>query len=362
MMRSRLSAGLVCGTALLLTMVAVKAQDPGAATGAERGGRQGAAGAPGQGRGRGPQAPPPSPLLDGDFTIRPAWANSNDLIIDLHAPQGTVHRFLMKSEDSKIYKGISRAKPGEVVPYERPVAVYIPAQYMPGTAAPFIVVQDGYNPKYALTIPTILDNLIAQKKVPPMIAVMVQHGGGDGPGSERGLEYDTVSDKYTTFIETEVLPKIEKDYKVRLTRDPDGRATMGGSSGAACAFTMAWFHPELYRRVISYSGTFVNQENPQHPEISRGAWEYHASLIPNNPPKPIRVWMEVGGEDNGSTAPEEGLHNWVIANRHMAAVLKEKGYHYRFTFAEGARHTDANVIYQTLPDALTYVWQDYKAK
>ena len=325
---------------------------------AQRGAPAGQA-APG---GRGSQTPPPSPLLDGDYTIKFPWANSSDLLVNLHVPQGVVHRFIMKSEDSKYYSGIARSNPGQVVPYERPVAIYIPAQYTPGTAAPFIVVQDGYNPKYALTVPTILDNLIAQKKVPPMLAVMVQHGGGDGSGSQRGLEYDTVSDKYAMFIEHEVLPRIEKDYRVKFTQDPEGRATMGGSSGAACAFTMAWFHPELYRRVISYSGTFVNQENPQHPEISRGAWEYHASLIPNNPPKPIRIWLEVGSEDNGNTAPEEGLHNWVIANRRMAAVLKDKGYHYRFTFAEGARHTDANVIYQTLPDALAYIWQDYKAQ
>jgi enterochelin esterase-like enzyme len=78
---------------------------------------------------------------------------------------------------------------------------------VPGTAAPFIVVQDGYNPKYHYSVPTALDNLIHQKKVPVMLAVLVQHGGGDGPGSQRGLEYDTVSDTYTTFIETEVLPE-----------------------------------------------------------------------------------------------------------------------------------------------------------
>ena len=174
----------------------------------------------------------------------------------------------MKSEDSKIYKGISRDKPGEVVPYERSVAVYIPAQYVAGTPAPFIVVQDGYNPKYHYSVPTALDNLIHQKKVPVMLAVLVHHGGGDGPGSERGLEYDTVSDKYTTFIETEVLPRIERDYKVRFTKDPEGRATMGGSSGAACALTMAWFHPELYRRVLSYSGTFVDQARGSNPPVS----------------------------------------------------------------------------------------------
>src|SRR5882724_603273 len=129
--------------------------------------------------------------------------------------------------------------------------------------------------------------LIYEKRVPPMIAVMVQHGGGDGPGSERGLEYDTVSDRYTMFIEQEVLPRVASQYGLTLTKDPEGRATMGGSSGAAAAFTMAWFHPERYHRVISYSGTFVNQQSPLNlsapreewkyqPGSPRGAWEYHA--------------------------------------------------------------------------------------
>jgi enterochelin esterase-like enzyme len=337
-----------------------------------------------RGQGTAP-TPPPSPLLDGDVTIRPPWSNANELIWDNAVPHGVVQRFDMKSEDSKIYKGLpARAArgrgaaaagapgaaapatppppPGPIVPYVRPVAVYIPAQYVPGTAAPFIVVQDGFNPKYHLTIPTILDNMIAAKRLPVMLAVLVQHGGGDGPGSERGLEYDTVSDRYTQFIETEVLPKIAKDYKVAFTKDPDGRATMGGSSGAAAAFTMAWFHPELYRRVLSYSGTFVNQQSPVNPESPHGAWEYHATLLPKAEAKPIRVWMEVGGNDNGATATEESFHNWILANRHMAAVLKDKGYHYRFVFAEEARHTDASVILQTLPQALEYVWQGYPIK
>jgi iron(III)-enterobactin esterase len=316
-----------------------------------------------QGRGRGgAPAQRLSPLTDGEFTIKPPFANAPELIVDNAVPHGEVHRFTMKSQDSKIYKGISRAQPGAVVPYERPVAVYVPPGYLPGTELPFIVVQDGYNPKYHLTVPTILDNLINQKRVPAIAAVLIQHGGGDGPGSQRGLEYDTVSDTYTKFVETEVLPRVSRDYNIKLTSDPNGRATMGGSSGAACALTMAWFHPELYRRVLSYSGTFVNQENPQHPEITRGAWEYHQTLIPNNPPKPIRIWLEVGSLDNGNDRDDASLHNWVLANQHMAAALKAKGYHYRYVFAEGARHTDANVIYQTLPEALEWLWADYKPK
>jgi enterochelin esterase family protein len=294
-----------------------------------------------------------------DFVLKPPYTDTPELTAKDGVPKGTLHEFIMKSADSKIYPGISKTPDGPPTPYERAVAVYVPAQYKPGTAAPFIVIQDGASARNRAIVAPILDNLIHEKRIPVMIAVLVHHGGGDGPGSERGLEYDTVSDRYTTFIEQEVLPRVTRDYNLTLTKDPEGRATMGGSSGAACAFTMAWFHPELYRRVLSYSGTFVNQENPRNPEISRGAWEYHATLIPNSPPKPIRIWMHVGEKDNGYTRDEASLHNWVIANQHMAAALKAKNYQYRYIFAEDSGHTEGAVINQTLPAALEWLWQGY---
>jgi enterochelin esterase-like enzyme len=304
-------------------------------------------------------AAPAAQPAQNEFVIKPPYAPARELTVKDGVARGTVHQLIMKSEDSKIYPGISRDKPGTVVPYERVVNVYVPTQYKPGTPAPFIVVQDGNSPRYRDALPPILDNLINEKRVPVMIAVMVHNGGSDGFGSERGLEYDTVSDRYTTFIETEVLPRVAKEYNITFTTDPEGRATMGGSSGAACAFTMAWFHPELYRRVLSYSGTFVNQENPPHPEVSRGAWEYHQMLIPNAPVKPIRIWMHVSENDLGANREEASLHNWVLANQHMAAALRMKGYKYRYTFAEGAGHVAAEVVNQTLPGALEWLWQGY---
>jgi iron(III)-enterobactin esterase len=307
-------------------------------------------------------AAPAAQQTQNEFVIKPPYAPAPELAVKDGVPKGTVHKLIMKSEDSKIYPGISREKPGAVVPYERVVNVFVPAQYKPGTPAPFIVVQDGDSPRYRDPLPVILDNLIFQKRVPMMIAVMVHNGGSDGFGSERGLEYDTVSDRYTTFIETEVLPRVAKEYQITFTTDPEGRATMGGSSGAACAFTMAWFHPELYRRVLSYSGTFVNQENPPHPEISRGAWEYHQTLIPNSPVKPIRIWMHASENDLGANREEASLHNWVLANQHMAAALRMKGYRYRYTFAEGAGHVAAEVVNQTLAGALEWLWQGYVSK
>lgn len=298
----------------------------------------------------------------GEFTIRPPFTPAPELTTRPGVPMGAVRTLTMKSADSKFYSGISKEKPGELVPYVRVVNVYIPAGMKPGQPMPFMVVQDGDSPKYREVLPTILDNLIAQKKIPPMVAVMVNHGGGDGWGSERGLEYDSVSDRYARFIEAEVLPRVAKEYGITFTKDPEARATMGGSSGAAAAFTMAWFHPELYRRVLSYSGTFVNQEHASDPENGHGAWGYHETLIPNSPKKPIRIWLHVSERDNRNTADEASMKNWVIANRHMAAALKAKGYDYRFVFSEASGHVDPVVVNQTLPGALTWLWKGYKAR
>jgi enterochelin esterase-like enzyme len=283
--------------------------------------------------------------------------------------QGTVYNFTMESADSKFYPGLAREPgtfarpdpndPGKLVvsshpaPYTRKVAVFVPKQYVPGTPAPFIVGADG--PDQMLF--TALNNLIAAHKLPVMIGISIGNGGGDAQGSERGLEYDTMSGKYAEFVEAEVLPRVEKEAGVKLTKDPDARATMGGSSGGSCALAMAWYHPELYHRVLTYSGTYVNQQWPPNPETPHGAWEFHEHLIPNSPVKPIRIWMEVGDRDNLIT--RDDYHDWVLANERMAKVLAAKGYHYQFVFATNAGHTDRTVKQQTLPEALEYVWQGY---
>jgi iron(III)-enterobactin esterase len=309
------------------------------------------------------------PNVDGNFILGPTHNPPPEMAPQDGVPQGTVFTFTMESADSKFYPGIARepntfAKPdpndptkllvsSHPAPYTRHVAVYVPKQYVPGTVAPFIVGADG--PDQALF--KALDNLIAHHKVPVMIAISISNGSGDAQGSERGLEYDTMSGLYAEFVEKEVLPLVEKQYNVKLTKDPEGRATMGGSSGGSCALIMAWYHPELYHRVLTYSGTYVNQQWPTNPQLPHGAWEFHEHLIPNSPVKPIRLWMEVGDRDNFST--RDSFHDWVVANENMAKVLAAKGYHYQFVFARNAGHTDRTVKQQTLPEALEYVWQGY---
>ena len=246
---------------------------------------------------------------DGNFILGPTHNPAPEMTVREGVPQGTVYNFTMESADSKIYPGIAREPntfgtadpndPAKLIvttshpaPYTRRVAVYVPKQYVPGTAAPFIVGADG--PDRALF--TALDNLIAQRRVPVMIAISIGNGSGDAQGSQRGLEYDTMSGLYAEFVEKEVLPLVEKQYNVKLTKDPEGRATMGGSSGGSCALIMAWYHPELYHRVLTYSGTYVNQQWPSNPQTPHGAWEFHERLIPNSPVKPLRTgWKSVTG-------------------------------------------------------------------
>ena len=287
---------------------------------------------------------------DGDFVIGPTYADAPEYAVT-GAPKGIVNHFTLASTLSAVYP--NNVANGQ--PFTRDVWVYVPAQYVPGTEAALMVAQDGA--QELARLPQALDVLIRDKRLPVMIAVMINPGPGDGMGSERGLEYDTVSPAYGQFIESEILPKVTTDYGVKLTNNPDGRAAMGTSSGGAAAFTMAWFRPDLYHRVLTYSGTFVNQ----HPDATypHGAWEYHEHLIPNAPAKPLRVTLEVGENDIGSTLAESTFHNWVLANQHMAATLAAKSYRYRFVFAKGAAHVDGRVVRQTLPETLLWLWRGY---
>jgi hypothetical protein len=282
----------------------------------------------------------------------------------------------MSSADSRIFPGIARdsgtfgtvspTDPATLVvttshpaPYTRTVAVYVPAQYVPGSIAPFIVGADG--PDQSLF--TALDNLIAEKRVPVMIAISIGNGGGDAQGSERGLEYDTMSGRNAEFVETEVLPLVERQYNVKLTKDPEARAAMGGSSGGSAAFIMAWYHPELYHRVLAYSITAINQQWPHSADTPHGAWELHERLIANSPVKPIRAWLEVGDRDFlNPNVMRDGMHDWVAASEGMARALAAKGYHYQFVFARNAGHVDRGVKQQTLPEALEWVWRGYAIK
>src|SRR6476660_2886522 len=319
-------------------------------------------------------APPLVPVrldVDGNFRIAPPYAPDPAFTEKPNVPKGRVVRFTMNSAESKIFptapvgatRGAAPVEPPQHQTFLRQVVVYIPAGYAPNTPTPFIVVQDGqtYDAGADATprtdrafIPPMLDNLIFEKRIPSIVAVLV----APGPGPQRSIEYDTVSDRYTNFVETELLPRVTKDYQVAFTTDPEGRATFGMSSGAAAALTMAWLHPNLYRRVISYSGTFVALQ--RNATAANGAWDFHQTFIPQSERHPLRIWTHVSENDIGATSPVEQMRNWVIANNRMAAALKSKGYPDQFVFSEAAGHVERSVEMQTMPEAFEWVWKGYK--
>ncbi len=212
---------------------------------------------------------------NGNHTIGPDYKIDPDLT-DQGNPQGKYFEFSMRLADSKIFRGDdSTLDPGKPVREERKIFVYVPAAYQDGTAAPILVMHDG--PSRLNLVRNALDNLTISKdpdrKLPAFIAIAVQNGGNDSKGSERGLEYDTMSDRFARFINDEVLPAVLSNAEIKaaypriaFTENPWGKATMGCSSGGAAALTMGWFRPDLFRRLITYSGTFVDQQDDDAPE------------------------------------------------------------------------------------------------
>ena len=317
----------------------------------------------------------PSSKGDGHHVVGPSYPIDPDLT-DRGNPKGRQFEFKMRLADSKLFRGddTTLESTKKAVRTERKIFVYIPAAYRDGTSAPVLVTHDG--PSQLKLVRNALDNLTISKNpersLPPFIVVSIENGGNDGKNSERGLEYDTMSDRFARFINDEVFPAVLADPaihaaypKLAITSNPWGRATMGCSSGGAAAMTMAWFRPDLFRRVIAYSGTFVDQQDDDAAEEAKfplGAWEYHSSLklIANSPKKPLRLFTHVSENDNRAKDPEETYHNWVMAGERTAAALKDKGYHYRYVLSRATGHCDSKVFDLTLADTLVWTWQGYR--
>ena len=311
---------------------------------------------------------------DGKYTIGPDYKIDPDLT-ERGNPKGKSFEFTMRLADSKIFRGDDSTLEPENKPVkkERKIFVYVPAAYQDGAKAPILIIHDGPGPLNLVR--NALDNLTISKdpnrKLPAFIAIAVENGGNDGKNSERGLEYDTMSERLARFIHGEVLPAVVNNADIKaaypmfaLTDNPWGRAVMGCSSGGAAALTMGWFRPDLFRRLIAYSGTFVDQQDDDAAEEAKyplGAWEYHSGmkLIENGERKPLRIFTHVSESDLRPNDPEETHHNWVMAGQRTAAALEAKGYHHRFVFSRSTGHCDHRVFEQTLADTLVWAWMGY---
>jgi enterochelin esterase-like enzyme len=260
--------------------------------------------------------------------------------------------------DSKPHHGVPR---GIVTKHQWPVSqvypgtihdywVYVPAEYDGKTPACVFVCQDGiqYN------APVVFDNLIAKKQMPVTIGIFVNPGYYPMPPGmpstrpdgrpnvilDRSVEYDSLGDKYATFLLTEIMPEVAKTYK--LTDDPDGRCIAGSSSGGICAFTVAWERPDQFHKVFSSIGSFTN---------IRGGNAY-PDMIRKADRKPIRVFQQDGSHDIVNK-----FGSWPQANKAVAAALAEKGYDHKFVVGEGTHNPrQAAAIF---PDVMRWMWRDW---
>ena len=249
------------------------------------------------------------------------------------APKGKLIQ--MPKWTSKIFEGATRDW-----------WVYVPAQYTADKPAAVMVFQDGQNPRNYM--PVILDNLIAQGDIPVMIGIFLPPGMRTDDRPNRSFEYDTLSDQYARFLLEEILPEVEKNY--RLTKDPQLRAITGISSGGICAFTVAWERPNEFSKVLSWVGSFTNIA--AGPTVRAGGHNYEA-LLRKTPKKNLRVFLQDGANDL-----DNANGNWPLANQQMAKALSFMGYDYKFEFGRGF-HSDRHGR-AILPDSLRWLWRGWR--
>lgn len=262
-----------------------------------------------------------------------------DSQVQAGVPQGTITRH---EHTSQVFEGTKRNW-----------WLYLPAR--PEQAGPLCVMvfQDGewYQQRNGdFRVPVVLDNLIHQKKIPPMAAIFInpgsfgETGGGGKPRSNRSFEYDTLSPQYAAFLEKEMLPAAAekaREAKAHLRKDAAGRGIAGISSGGICAFTAAWQRPDLFSKVLSHVGSFTN---------IRGG-DIYPGLVRKTEKKPIRVFLQAGEKDLDN---EHG--HWPLANQQMAAALRFAKYDYRFEMGSGGhngKHGGA-----LMPESLIWLWRD----
>jgi enterochelin esterase family protein len=198
---------------------------------------------------------------------------------------------------------------------------------------------------------TVTENLIAQKLLPPIVHVMISPGQSTDGRAMRSIEYDTVSDRYARFLMEEVLPEVEKTYKLR----PDGysRAIGGESSGGICAFNVAWLMPDKFSRVHSAVGSFTSIQ--WRPEEKLEGGNVYPFKVRKEPKRNIRIWMSDGADDL-----ENDHGSWPMQNIQMANSLKLKDYDFHFRFGTAA-HGGAQAALD-LPESLAWLWRDYDPK
>jgi enterochelin esterase-like enzyme len=276
-------------------------------------------------------------------------------------PSGTLSPKL--THTSKIYDGMKSE-----------YWIYVPAQYTQTTPAALMVFQDGggyidrngNNPTL-----NVIDNLIAEKKIPVMICVFINPGDiTDFPGtptynfvkaysdkwkrtlkdSMRSILYDTVSDRYARYLRDEVLAEVAAKYNIR--KDSYSRAITGLSSGGICSLNAAWQLPDQFSRVITWIGSFTSIQWKEDPSAQDGGQDYPEKVLRESK-RNIRIWMQDGSEDIES----DRYGSWPLANLRLANALKFKDYDFHFSFGKGTHNSGQGAA--EFPAEMIWLWRDY---
>ena len=208
----------------------------------------------------------------------------------------------------------------------RYVWVYLPPQ-VSSEPLGLLVLFDGtaYHSPAVVPVPTILDNLAAEGRAPPLVAVLV-----DAISADDRLRELHCHQPFLDCLTDELLPWLRRAYLGRITDDPARTIVGGSSAGGQTAAFAALRRPDMFGNVLSLSGGFMWM--PGYFDAWRRRWrdpvddgeygwlirEYAAA-----PRRPIRFSLAVGTFE--FMAPP-GIPSLLEANRHMRDVLRSKGY------------------------------------
>ncbi|HWD91358.1 MAG TPA: alpha/beta hydrolase-fold protein [Verrucomicrobiae bacterium] len=292
-------------------------------------------------------------------------------LLTLHAAAAPTDDLYLLGPDSEVHEGTPHGKVIGPLTLASQVFtnttrhywIYVPAQYDPHTPAALMIFMDGQafvGPGGEYRIPTVFDNLIYRREMPVTMAIFINPGHtpdqlessstnwGDTINN-RATEYNELNGDYARLVLDELLPAVEKDYN--LSKNPDDRALAGASSGAICAFTVAWNRPDQFHKVISTIGSFTN---------IRGGHVY-PDLILHSDRKPIRIFLQDGLNDlrgrGRNNAPYDAKRDWHAQNIKMVAALTQKGYDVNYCWGIGTHSGKQGGM--MMPEMLRWLWRDY---
>ena len=232
---------------------------------------------------------------------------------------------------------------------EREIAIYLPPGYSPHAQPyPLLVLFDKNAYLTLVPTPTILDNLISDARIPPMVALLV----GNAPGDARDREL-ACNPEFNRALATELLPWAHQQYN--FTSDPRLTVIAGSSRGGFASACAALSHPEIFGNVLAQSGSFhIIPSSSSDPADSSSEPNWMARQFIASPKKSLRFYLDAGSAEFNATGGPDAI---LFCTLTLRDVLRAKGYQVYFQEFEGGhdylswRGTLADGLIALLADA-----------